>query len=266
MEYREKDPQMLTESEIRKYRKSAAHTEVHKTLDSTNNRAKELAMCGAESGTLVLADAQTQGRGRFGRKFHSPEGTGLYMSLLLRPKMPAEQAVRVTILAAVAAAQAVEALAGGHAEIKWVNDLYMGGKKVCGILTEAGMDFERGALEYCIVGLGMNVSAWEYPEEIARIATSVEEQTGKCVSRNRLAAEIVNRIEEGLGDIQSPKLTEEYRRRSCVLGRHVTVYRGNDVFDALAEEIADDGALLVRTSDGAAIALHSGEVSLKIRP
>ncbi|MDD6884706.1 MAG: biotin--[acetyl-CoA-carboxylase] ligase, partial [Eubacteriales bacterium] len=234
-------------------------------VDSTNTRAKALAAQGAPEGTLVIADCQREGRGRFGRRFHSPKGSGLYMSLVLRPRLPAEQAVRVTVIAAVAAAQAVEDMAGGSVEIKWVNDLFAGGKKLCGILTEAGMDFESGQLEYCVVGIGINVNKEAYPQEIAEIATSIQEQWGMPVSRCQLAAKIVNRIEEMMEEPMNEKIMEEYRRRSNVLGRLVTVSRGDQRFDALAMRIDDDGGLVVRTEDGDTT-LRSGEVSLKVKP
>lgn len=257
---------VLTESGLRKeLQRPDRKIELLDEVDSTNTCAKALAAQGAPEGTLVIADCQREGRGRFGRRFHSPKGSGLYMSLVLRPRLPAEQAVRVTVIAAVAVAQAVEDMAGGSVEIKWVNDLFAGGKKLCGILTEAGMDFESGQLEYCVVGIGINVNKEAYPQEIAEIATSIQEQWGMPVSRCRLAAKIVNRIEEMMEEPMNEKIMEEYRCRSNVLGRLVTVSRGDQRFDALAMRIDDDGGLVVRTEDGDTT-LRSGEVSLKVKP
>lgn len=256
---------VLTESGLRKeLQRPDRKIELLDEVDSTNTRAKALAAQGAPEGTLVIADCQREGRGRFGRRFHSPKGSGLYMSLVLRPRLPAEQAVRVTVIAAVSVAQAVEDMAGGSVEIKWVNDLFAGGKKLCGILTEAGMDFESGQLEYCVVGIGINVNKEAYPQEIAEIATSIQEQWGMPVSRCQLAAKVVNRIEEMMEEPMNEKIMEEYRRRSNVLGRLVTVSRGDQRFDALAMRIDDDGGLVVRTEDGDTT-LRSGEVSLKVK-
>ena len=264
--YRLRDAEnVLTEEGIRRWLvRGDVPVEVHGGIDSTNLRAKALAAQGAPHGTLVTADSQTMGRGRFGRKFHSIPGCGLYMSLILRPRMPAEEAVKVTVLAAVAAAQALEQLADMKVQIKWVNDLYAGGRKLAGILTEAGMDFESGYLDYCVVGIGVNLRRVEYPEEIRQIATSVEEQCGERIPRCRLAAEIVNRLEKMLEQPDTSPFFMEYRERSNVVGHAVTVLRGDERYDAQALAIDDDGGLVVETEHGAEI-LRSGEVSLRVK-
>ena len=141
---------MLNETEIRRWLKTreiGRELEIHDTLDSTNNRAKALAAAGARHGTTVIADSQSGGRGRLGRSFFSPEHSGVYMTCILRPDCDPERANLLTSLAAVAAARAVEKVSGADVKIKWVNDLYLNDKKICGILTEAGMGRESGRLE-----------------------------------------------------------------------------------------------------------------------
>ena len=148
---------------------------LYDTLESSNRTAKLLALDGAPHGTLVLTAHQSAGRGRLGRRFESPAGKGVYCSVLLRPEMPAANAQTATISAAVAVCRAVKKLCGLELAIKWVNDLYYQGKKVCGILTEAGTDLESGQLEWLVVGIGLNLTstAADWPEELARKAGSL---------------------------------------------------------------------------------------------
>ncbi len=236
--------------------------EIHSVIDSTNTRAKALAAQGAPHGTLVCARTQTGGRGRFGRKFHSPDATGIYMTLLIRPKLPAEKAVMITSMTAVAVARAIERLADVRVEIKWVNDLYIAGKKVCGILCEAGMDFESGQLEYAVVGIGVNTARAEFPEDIREIATSVGNVCGKDISKNRLIAEICNCMEEMYGQLEDGAFMAESRARSNVIGRNILVLRGDERYPARAIDIDDQGSLVVETEEGIQT-VRSGEVSVR---
>ena len=236
--------------------------EVHPVIDSTNTRAKALAAEGAAHGTLVCARSQTGGRGRFGRKFHSPDANGIYMSLILRPDLPAEKAVMITSMTAVAVARAIERLADVQVQIKWVNDLYIAGKKVCGILCEAGMDFASGRLDYAVVGIGVNTARMEFPDEIMDIATSVGNVCGRDISKNQLIAEICNCMEEMYGQLEDGAFMAESRRRSNVIGRNVVVLRGNERIPAKAIDIDDEGSLVVETPDGI-VHVHSGEVSVR---
>ena len=236
--------------------------EIHSVIDSTNTRAKALAAQGAPHGTLVCARTQTGGRGRFGRKFHSPDAAGIYMTLLIRPKLPAEKAVMITSMTAVAVARAIERLADVRVEIKWVNDLYVDGRKVCGILCEAGMDFESGQLEYAVVGIGVNTARAEFPEDIRDIATSVGNVCGKDISKNRLIAEICNCMEEMYGQLEDGAFMAESRARSNVIGRNILVLRGGERYPARAIDIDDQGSLVVETEDGIQT-VRSGEVSVR---
>ena len=155
-------------------------------IDSTNRYLKELAATGAPEGTVVIANKQSAGRGRLGRSFFSPEEKGIYMSILLRPEIELERAVLITSMAAVAVARAVERVSTIPAQIKWVNDIFINRKKVCGILTEAGINTEKGSLDYAVLGIGVNVGSMEFPAELKEIATSVSNECGKEVSKNDL--------------------------------------------------------------------------------
>lgn len=257
---------MITEAEIRRHLTQSvlgSGIELHDCIDSTNTRAKMLAAQGAPHGTLVCARAQTGGRGRLGRRFHSPEGTGIYMSLILRPQMPAERAVMLTSMAAVAVARAIERLADVEVQIKWVNDLFIAGKKVCGILCEAGMDFQTGRLDYAVVGVGVNTARMEFPEEIADIATSVGNACGREISQSRLIAEICNCMEELGGQLETAEFMRESRARSNVIGRSVWVIRGEERYAARAVDIDDQGGLVVETEQGRQV-IRSGEVSIRL--
>ena len=260
-------PDILSESEIRRFLTQpdiGGQIELHTELDSTNIRAKQLAALGAPHGTLIAADSQTAGRGRFSRRFYSPLHSGIYISFILRPSMPAERAVMITSLAAVAAAQAIESLADVDVGIKWVNDLYINRRKCCGILCEASMDFESGGLEYVVVGIGVNVSRMQFPDELKDIATSVENECGTPVSRNRLIAGIANRIAALYPSLADGGFMAESRRRSVVIGRPVTVHSGTESYPAEALDIDDQGRLIVKMPDGRAEALNSGEISIKL--
>lgn len=259
-------PDRISVAEIRRWLdpgEIGGRMELHRTLDSTNTRAKALAANGAPHGFLVIAESQTGGKGRMGRAFFSPEHSGVYMTYVLRPRMPAEKAVMLTSMAAVAVARAIETVADVEVGVKWVNDLYINARKVCGILCEASMDFETGQLEYAVLGIGVNVAAMQFPEELSAIATSIENECGKPVSRNRLIAEISNQINALYGQLESLEFMAESRRRSIVIGRDVQVVRGGTSFGAKALDIDDQGRLVIRTADGVS-RVNSGEVSLKL--
>ena len=261
------EPDRLTEAGIR----SALQTkvfgremEIHERLDSTNLRAKELAAGGAPHGFLVAADSQSAGRGRLGRSFYSPEHTGLYMSLILRPECEPERASLITSLTAVAAARAVEKCSGADVKIKWVNDLYIGGRKICGILSEAGFGMEAGQLDYVVVGIGVNVRKMTFPPELRDIAGSIGNETGKEPERARLAAEILGEMEAMYGQLRTGEFLEESRRRSNVIGREVLVTEGGRQYVARALDIDGQGRLIIWTEEEGERSLGFGEVSLKL--
>lgn len=237
--------------------------EIHPEIDSTNNRAKELAIEGAPHGTTVLALRQSAGRGRFGRNFYSPEDSGVYISFILRPDISADRAVMITSMAAVAVARAMEKVANVQASIKWVNDVYLGAKKACGILCEAGLDFENGRMQYVVAGIGVNVGPMDFPEELGKIATSISNECGEKVSRGRFCAELINELNALYPQLESGAFMAESRARSNVIGRDVFVLRGSDRYPARVLDIDDNGSLVVETPDGRRDVLHSGEISLR---
>ena len=239
-----------------------APVHLYDTLESSNQTAKQLALSGAPHGTLVLTGQQTAGRGRLGRKFESPAGRGIYLSLILRADISAADAQAVTVSAAVAVCRAVKALCGLELSIKWVNDLYLHEKKVCGILTEAGADLESGRLEWLVVGIGLNLTTLpeEFPEELRRTAGSLFPGGPSPVSRVALAGAIARGL---LALCPAFDCLDEYRAHCFVPGHWVTVCTGSETYAAFALSIDDSGRLLVRRENGRVEALRHGEVSIR---
>ncbi|MCL1810185.1 MAG: biotin--[acetyl-CoA-carboxylase] ligase [Clostridiales bacterium] len=242
----------------------------YKTLESTNKTAKQKSFEGVPNGTVILAEGQTHGRGRLGRNFFSPVGKGLYMSFIIRPEFDSSKSLLVTTAASVAVCRAIKKVCGLETQIKWVNDIFFEGRKICGILTEAISNFESGQIDAVIIGIGINcrISQEDMPEEIRETAGSLAGN----IPRNRLAAEIVNEImgimrdfnEEGL----YPEHIDEYRRRSMVLRKNVRVYRNiksDEYLNATAIDISDEGGLIVIYSDGRKDTLTTGEISIRLK-
>ncbi len=228
---------------------------------STNTDLKALA-AGEATGTLAVAEKQTGGRGRRGRAFASPVG-GVYFSLLLRPTLPLSEISSLTGAVAVAVARALEEETGLPVGIKWVNDLYLHGKKAVGILCEAVADLESGTPEYVVVGVGIDLCG-QLPPELDGIATTVEREGGRVPDRAALIARAVREIERVAAAPLSEDVLAESRRRSVLLGREVTVTRGDDTFRARAVDLNDLGELVVALEDGRTLALSSGEVSVRL--
>ena len=232
----------------------------YETTDSTNTRAREYARCGSpEIPALFIADRQSEGRGRRGRSFESEKG-GLYATLLFSPERSGN-AVFITIRAAVALARAIRTLSGLVVGIKWVNDLFVNGRKLAGILAE-GVEFDGdGNLKLCALGFGVNLARREFSPEIADIVTTLEDECGAIVDRDALCLEFVN---EFLALNDGEVILSEYRALSVVLGRTVEVRKlTGEVFTATALDISDTGALIVQSGDEVE-ELISAEVSIKI--
>lgn len=230
------------------------------SVDSTNTFAKRLALDNTPHGTIVLAEEQTGGRGRSGKSFFSPSGTGLYMSLILRPSGDVKEPQMITVATAVAVCRAIEKLTVRAPAIKWVNDVFVEGKKVCGILTEAVTDFESGGIDCIVVGVGINCKRPEsVPEELEDVAFFLEEPG---LSRNRLAAEIARGILESFKDLEDPVLVTEYRRLSIMTGK--TIFFLWEGVRMSAEVLGLDNrcGLIVRLKDERVITLTGGEVSI----
>lgn len=231
--------------------------EVYRIVDSTNTLAKSAALAGSAHGTIIAADGQTAGRGRFGKPFYSPSDTGLYMSVILKPHKPLSDCFFITAAAACAITGSIEELCGVTAGIKWVNDIFYGGRKICGILTEAMSDFESGMADVVIVGIGLNISTAEFPEEISGVAGSL----GVFAERNRLCADIAARLLDYFGSGDNAALMEEYRRRSLVLGREIVYQQDGNTLTGKALEIDDSGRLIIENDSGKSV-LRSGEISI----
>lgn len=245
---------------------------VCRSIDSTNNEAKRrVAAVGAADipfGTVIIAEEQTAGRGRRGRSFFSPAADSIYLSFILKPDANMEHSLFTTIAAAAAVSQSIEIVCGDDSQpqIKWVNDVFVDGKKVCGILTEAISDIESGEIESLILGIGININVPQndFPKEIRATAGSVGLPAH---DRNRFTAVLIDRIFSVCGQISNRELRnailEDYRRRSMMIGKSIRVIRGDREENAVALEIGDDGSLLVEYPDGRREALRSGEVSIR---
>ena len=234
-------------------------------IDSTNTRAKSLAKEGAPHGTVLIAGSQTGGRGRMGRTFQSPEGMGVYLSVILRPHCPPEKLMHLTCAAGVAMTEAVEKASGIRPQVKWINDLVVDGKKLGGILTEMSVD--KGMVEYAVVGIGINClqGKEDFPAEIADLATSLSLAAGKTVPPEKLAAAMVDALWNMSGILFTEKaaIMARYKANCITLGKDVQVLRAGTVLQGKSIDLDEDGGLLVAYPDGRREWVSSGEVSVR---
>ena len=261
------EPDILTEEAVRACLSKGSPVRrviCLETVDSTNTYAKRLALGGAESGTLVIADQQTAGRGRRGHSFLSPPGTGLYMTLILRPTADMEQFQMITVAAAVAVCLTLEALTEEKPLIKWVNDIYLRRgqeeRKVCGILSEAVSSPETGNIESVVVGLGVNLTTRTFAglEDIAGSVFPTD--VPPCAGRAQIAAGIAERLMAFSGRLSAPELISAYRERSLLLGREITWQQDGETRRAWALDVDAQGGLVVEDENGERLTLRSGEV------
>lgn len=240
--------------------------EVEQLVSSTNTLLRQRAEAGEPEGLALVAAAQTAGRGRRDHTFFSPPDTGLYLSFLVRPQLSAKDALLLTTCAAAAVALAIEDCAGVPAEIKWVNDVFCRGKKVCGILTEGALDLETGGLQYAIVGIGVNCfpPAGGFPEDLPEAGSVFAERPQGIEGRSQLAGAILNHFFKFYPNLAQRPFFEDYRKRSLVLGKEITVLEGTQTRTALALDLDQDFSLRVREADGTERTLSSGEV--RVRP
>lgn len=263
------DTDILSAQGIQKYLEPSCGSlklDVLPDIGSTNTFLREKANDGAEEGYVVIANAQTKGRGRFGRSFYSPSDTGIYMSLLLRPKdITPDKAVMFTTMASVAACEAIEEVSGEQAQIKWVNDIYMNGKKVSGTLTEAALSLEDGSLDYVVLGIGINAYPPKegFPKEIEDIAGAVFSQRIND-AKNHLAAGFLNRFMGYYSSRESSGYVKKYRARSLALGKEISVLSPTGKKNALAIDVDDDCRLIVKYENGSTEHLSSGEISIRL--
>ena len=266
-------PDVLTEEEIRSCLPQglslAGELYCYEEIDSTNNQAKKLALSGAAEGAVVIADSQTAGRGRMDRRFQSPKGKGIYLTLLLRPKLPPERLLSITALAGVAVCRAVEQVCGVHPQLKWPNDPVVNGKKICGVLTEMSLEGETGRLQYLVLGIGINVAQGpeDFTEDVAAMATSLLRETGRPVRRAELTAVLIAELERLYRALREGDLSEylEAYRRDCVnLDKLVQLIRPDGSRETVtAIGVDDEFSLVVRNADGTERTVRTGEVSVR---
>ena len=243
-----------------------AHFHYYPTIDSTNDHLRSLARQGAPEGTVLLADHQTGGHGRRGRSFHSPEGVGIYLSILLRPNCKPTELMHLTCATAVAMCNAVEKAAGFRPGIKWTNDLVYGKRKLGGILTELGFT-AKGEVDYAMVGIGINCcqQPQDFPQEIQNIAASLSMVTGRNTDRAVVAAAMMEALEEMNRRLLTgqAEMLQQYRADCITIGQDISLARGDEIRYGKALDVDENGALVVCFSDGHTEAVNSGEVSVR---
>lgn len=232
---------------------------VFSELDSTNNEAKRRAFDGVDKPALIIAEKQSAGRGRMGRSFYSPDGTGLYMSLLLSIDGGFQNTVGITSAAAVATVRAIRRVCGVETGIKWVNDIYLDNKKIAGILAES---FSVGESFFTVIGIGVNMYTSEFPDELQGRAGSIMAKDG---NRSELAIAITEELVSLIRGLPNKDFMQEYRKNSIVLGKEVSFVENGESFSGFADSISDDGALTVILENRDTHILKSGEISLRVK-
>jgi BirA family biotin operon repressor/biotin-[acetyl-CoA-carboxylase] ligase len=240
--------------------------QVFERTTSTNDVIEKLARDGVKEGAVVFAESQTKGRGRLGRKWISPERKGLWFSILLRPDLRPQEATQLTVASATALRRAIQNVTGLSPEIKWPNDILIGGKKVAGILTELSAELDRVRHVILGVGVDVNLGAGEFPPELRKLATSLKIESGRAFSRPELAATILRELDFDYARICAGKFTavaDEWEAHCTTIGRDVTVQIGGRKLRGRAESLDDDGALLLRTEHGRLEPITGGDVTLE---
>jgi BirA family biotin operon repressor/biotin-[acetyl-CoA-carboxylase] ligase len=239
---------------------------VFEQTTSTNDVIEKLARDGVKEGAVVFAESQTKGRGRLGRKWLSPERKGLWFSVLLRPDLRPQETTQLTVASATALRRAIQSETGLRAEIKWPNDIFIGGKKVAGILTELSAELDK--VRHVILGIGVDVNqgASEFPPELRKLATSLKIESGRMISRAELATAILRELDSDYARICSggfSEVADEWQEHCKTIGREVTIQIGERQIRGHAESLDDDGALLLRTDHGRLERITGGDVTLE---
>ena len=233
---------------------------VHDSVDSTNNIAKNLVNQSGKEGTVILADCQTQGKGRSGRIWHSEEKVGIYLSVLLKPSLPLEEVSQITLVAGVALAKTINEFSRVRAYLKWPNDILLNGKKVAGILTE---NYQGNIHSGIILGIGINVNHSHFPVSLQHIATSIAMENGEIFERLPLISFLINHLEQEyrcfLDDGISP-IVDHWNLNSDMFGKQISINHGNQTFSGTAMKLNDQGHLVMLMDDGKEIDFDSGEV------
>jgi BirA family biotin operon repressor/biotin-[acetyl-CoA-carboxylase] ligase len=240
--------------------------QVFERTTSTNDVVEKLARDGVKEGAVVFAEAQTKGRGRLGRVWQSPTRRGLWFSVLLRPDLRPQETTQLTVISATALRRAIKNVAGLSAEIKWPNDVLLGGKKIAGILTEMSAEVDR--VRHVIIGIGVDVNqdANEFAGEVRQTATSLKLAADEEICRAELAAEILRELDADYARVRAgkfPEIADEWEAACVTIGKNVTVHVGERKFRGRAESLDDDGALLVRTEHGHLERIIGGDVTLE---
>lgn len=233
------------------------------SLPSTNDRARDLAAAGSAEGTAVIARRQTSGRGRMGRSWSSPSGEGLYLSIILRPEVEPANSSVITLAAAVAVAETLSLDYGAAADIKWPNDVLVEGRKICGILVESAIEGDR--VQHAILGIGINLSQEQFPEEIRHTATSLLIETGRRVSADEIATHLFERLELWYrASLANPvKVLGRWEElASCARSCDVRITSFESVIEGVTRGLSERGGLMLESSDGEIREIVSGEVSL----
>lgn len=236
---------------------------VYKTIGSTNTEAKLLSMQNAPHGTVIISEEQTSGRGRMGRNFYSPSDSGIYMSIILKPKLNMADSVLITTATAVAVCLAIDKFTKDSPKIKWVNDIFINDKKVCGILTEAVTDMESGTINTVIVGIGLNVKTENFPNELKETAGSIFASNENNSIRNELSAEIINNVLYMSDNLKNREFLKIYKERSMIIGEKIKYLKNNEWYEGYAVDIDEYGGLVVFHDDGHKETLNSGEITVR---
>ncbi len=261
-------PDIITYNELKTTLNSnwiAKDINYYDSIDSTNNKAKSLADEGAKHGTLVVADVQTSGRGRRGRSWESPSGTGIWMSLILKPDMEISNASMLTLVMAIAVARACNDSFALNSQIKWPNDIVINGKKICGILTE--MSAEMNRINHIVIGVGINANTIDFPEDLQDKATSIYNECKVKVKRAELINAIMNNFEEEYATfMENQDLENQVERYNSLLvniDKKVRVSEGKCEYTGVARGINKAGELLVEKDNGEKVNVYAGEVSVR---
>lgn len=258
---------VLCTDSVMRYLNTPLDVQVVDCVPSTNDVLKAAAENGAKEGTVIIAKEQSHGKGRLGRSFFSPN-SGIYMSILLRPQLSAADSLMITTCAAVAVCEAIEKVCAKDCGIKWVNDIFLNGLKICGILTEASVDFETGGLQYAVLGIGINVAhpKDDFPDELHGIAGALFDELPKVGDiRSRLCAELLNSFFSYYKNLPQRDFMEQYKRRSIIIGKKINVIQNGSKTPATALGIDDDARLFVRYDDGKTALISTGEVSVRLQ-
>lgn len=251
----------LSQKEINIHLNHKLDIKVLDSIGSTNTELKNMARNDEPDGSVLIAKHQTSGRGRLGRSFYSPENSGIYMSILFRPSFDASKAQLITAAAAVCVCRALENEGAKNLGIKWVNDIFMNDKKISGILTE--VEFKRNSteLDFLIVGIGINVTTSDFPDDIKNIAGSVFDKND--IDKNKITANILNSLCDFYNNIEALDFLEEYKTRSILKNRDVVLVSPNNEINAKVLGIDDKCQLIVEVSDGTISHISTGEVSVR---